>query len=53
MESYRYSGALKKHFIQAVGDVVDLNLEEKNKVWELIEDFFNPKTRAESVTQIL
>jgi len=53
MESYRYPGALKKHFIQAVGDVVDLNLEEKNKVWKLIEDFFNPKTREESVTQIL
>ncbi|MFH1083592.1 MAG: transposase family protein [Pseudomonadota bacterium] len=52
MESYRYPGALKKSFSQALGDLMDLTLEEKNKIWELIEQFLNPKTEAESVTQI-
>jgi len=52
MEAYRYPGALKKSFSQAVGDLVDLTLEEKNKIWELIEQFLNPKTTGKSVTQI-
>jgi len=52
MESYRYPGALKKSFSQALGHLMNLTLEEKNRIWELIEQFLNLKTEAESVTQI-
>ena len=51
MKSYRYVGALKKCFSQAVGDLVDLTLEEKNKIWEFIEQFLNLKITGKSVTQ--
>ena len=51
MEAYRYVGALKKCFSQAVGDLVDLTLEEKNKIWEFIEQFLNLKITGKSVTQ--
>mgnify|MGYP005850447157 CR=1 FL=1 len=52
MQSYRYAGALKKSFSKALGKVRDLTVEEKNKIWELIEQILNPKTTEKSVTQI-
>lgn len=52
MKSYRYKGALKNSFAQALGDLMDLTIEEKNKIWELIEQFINPQTTGKSVTQI-
>ncbi|MFH1081860.1 MAG: transposase family protein, partial [Pseudomonadota bacterium] len=42
MEAYRYPGALQKSFSQALGDLIDLTLEEKNKIWEILEQFLNP-----------
>jgi len=51
MESYGYPGALKNRFEKALEDFVDLSLDQKNRIWELIEQFLNPKTKAESVTQ--
>lgn len=50
MESYRYVGALKSSFSEALGNVKDLTVEEKNRIWELIEQFLNPKTTGKSVT---
>jgi len=52
MTSYRYVGALKNSFSQALGNLKDLTVEEKNKIWELIEQFLNSKTTGKSVTQI-
>jgi transposase len=50
MESYRYPGALKNRFAEALCALTELSLDQRNKIWELIEQFFNPKTKAESVT---
>jgi len=52
MKSYRYVGALKSSFSEALGNVKDLTVEEKNRIWELIEQFLKPKTAGKSVTQI-
>jgi hypothetical protein len=52
MEAYRYMGALKNRFSEALGNLKDFTVEEKNKVWELIEHILNPKTTEKSVTQI-
>ncbi|MEJ2588203.1 MAG: hypothetical protein P8165_11635 [Deltaproteobacteria bacterium] len=51
MASYRYPGALKKQFSDALGNFKDLSLEQKTRIWELIEQFLSPKTTTESVTQ--
>jgi transposase len=51
MESYRYTGSLKNQFAKALEVLTDLNLDQKNKIWELIGQFLNPKTKGESVTQ--
>lgn len=50
MASYRYPGALKKRFSDALGNFKDLSLEQKTRIWELIEQFLSPKTTTESVT---
>jgi hypothetical protein len=52
MKSYQYAGALKKGFSQALENLIGLTIEEKNKIWEIIEQFFNPKITGKSVTQI-
>lgn len=52
MASYRYPGALKSRFSKILEALSDLTLEQKNQVWELIEQFLNLKTTGESVTQI-
>jgi hypothetical protein len=51
MKSYRYVGALKNSFSEALGNLRDLTVEEKNKIWELIEQFLNLKITGKSVTQ--
>jgi hypothetical protein len=51
MESYSYTGTLKNQFAKALEALTDLHLDQKNKIWELIEQFLNPKTKVESVTQ--
>ena len=52
MESYRYPGALKNHLEKAMEDLTDLSLEQRSRIWELIEQFLEPKTKVESVTRI-
>jgi len=51
MGNYRYPGALKKQFSDALGNLKGLSLEQKHRIWELIEQFLSPKTTTESVTQ--
>jgi len=51
MESYRYRGALKKRFSDCLGALTgQLTLDQKNRIWELIEQFLESKTAVESVT---
>jgi hypothetical protein len=50
MKGYSYLGALKKEFSDALGKLNHLSLEQKQKAWELIEQFLNPKTSEKSVT---
>jgi len=52
METYDYMGALSTRFSETLGNLKDLTVEEKNKIWELIEQILNPKTTEKSVTQI-
>jgi hypothetical protein len=52
MEAYRYMGALRNRFSEALGNLKDLTIEEKKRIWELIEQILNPKTTGKSVTQI-
>jgi len=52
MKSYRYPSALKKQFEAVLGKLNDLNLEQKDIIWGLIEMFFENKTMEECVTQI-
>ena len=47
---YSYMGSLKKKLSDALGKLNHLNLEQKQKAWELIEQFLNPKSAEESVT---
>lgn len=51
MASYHYPGALKKRFSDVLGSYKDLSLDQKTRIWELIEQFLNPKTSVESVTR--
>lgn len=51
MASYHYPGALKKRFSDALGNYKDLSLDQKTRIWELVEQFLNPKTSVESVTR--
>ena len=53
MKGYKYLGTLKKNFSDALGKLNHLSLEEKQKVWELIEQFLIPKTVEKSVTHSL
>jgi len=50
MKGYSYLGVLKKKFSDALGKLNHLSLEQKQKVWELIEQFLNCKTTEKSVT---
>lgn len=50
MKSYTYIGSLKKKLSDALGGKNHLNLEQKQKAWELIEQFLKPKTVGDGVT---
>ena len=47
---YSYIGSLKKKLSDALGKLNHLNLEQKQKAWELLDQFLNPKSAEESVT---
>ena len=50
LKSYRYPGALKKRFSDALGAFNELTIDLKNRIWELIEQFLEHKPETESVT---
>jgi len=52
MKSYQHQVALKNRFPKTLWEVIDLTLEQGKEIWDLIDQFVNPKTRAESITQI-
>lgn len=52
MKSYQNPGALKNRFAKALDELTTINLEQRNKIWELIEEFLKPKTKEDSVTLI-
>jgi len=52
MKAYKHQGALKKRIVEALGGFTDLSLEQKDRIWGLVEQFFEPKTTIESVTRI-
>jgi len=53
MKGYKYLGTLKKNFSDALGKLNHLSLEEKQKAWELIEQFLVLETTEKSVTHSL
>ena len=50
MKNYSYMGSPKKKLSDALGKLNHLNLEQKQKAWELLDQFLNPKSAEESVT---
>lgn len=52
MESYQNPGALKNSLAKALDESTTISLEQRSKIWELIEEFLKPKTKDESVTLI-
>ncbi len=50
MKSYRYIGSLKSKFLDAMGKLQELSLEQKKEAWELIEQFLKPESEDQSVT---
>jgi hypothetical protein len=43
-------GSLKKKLSDALGKLNHLNLEQKQKAWNLLDQFLNPKSAEGSVT---
>lgn len=50
MESYTYMGSLQRKLSDALGKLNQLNLKQKQKAWELIEQFMKPKSEEKCVT---
>jgi hypothetical protein len=50
MANYSYIGSLKKKLSDALGKLSHLTFEQKQKAWELLEQFLKPKTEQKSVT---
>jgi len=49
-KNYKNLGSLRKHIADAVGKLNHLTLEQKENIWQLVEQSFNPKSTDESVT---
>jgi hypothetical protein len=47
---YSYLGSLKKKLSDALGKLNHLDYEQKQKAWELIEQFLKPESEKKSVT---
>lgn len=52
MENYRYIGSLKKQIANALAELRDMSIVQKQEAWELVEQFLKPKSIDESVTLI-
>ena len=45
-----YMEPVKKKIIEAIGDLKELNEDQKEQVWKTIEQFVNQKSKTESIT---
>lgn len=50
VSNYSYLGSLKKKLSDALGKLNHLNFEQKQKAWELLEQFLKPESQQKSVT---
>jgi hypothetical protein len=50
VSQYSYLGSLKKKLSDALGKLTHLNFEQKQKAWELVEQFLKPESKQKSVT---
>ena len=50
MSNYSYIGSLKKKLSDALGKLNHLSFEQKQKAWELLEQFLKPESEQKSVT---
>lgn len=49
-KSARYMEPVKKKIIEAIGEIKELDEDQKEQVWKTIEQFINQKSKTESVT---
>ena len=49
-KNFKNLGSLRKQLVDAVGKLSHLTLEQKENIWKLVEQCFNPKTTGEGVT---
>ena len=52
LKGRKYIGSLKKQIIDAIGSLKNLNLNQQQQVWNVIESLLDPKSTIESVTLI-
>jgi len=50
IKSAKYIGTLEKKFEKSLVKMTQLSAEEKNKIWEYLTEFLNPKSNGKSVT---
>ena len=51
IKSTKYIGTLRKKFENGLVEMSQLSAAQKNKIWEYLTEFLNPKSGGESVTQ--
>jgi len=50
IKSAKYIGTLEKKFEKSLVKMTQLSAEQKNKIWEYLTVFLNPKSDEKSVT---
>lgn len=51
LKGKKYIGPLKKQIVDAIGSLKDLNLNQQQQVWDVIQSILDPTSTTESVTQ--
>jgi len=50
LQVYLNIGSLKKQIIDAIGSLRNLDLNQQEQVWNMIQSILDPKSTTESVT---
>jgi hypothetical protein len=50
LKGKKYIGPLKKQIINAIGSLRNLDLNQQEQVWNMIQSILDPKSTPESVT---
>jgi len=50
LKGKKYIGPLKKQIINAIGSLRNLDLNQQEQVWNMIQSILDPKSMTESVT---